>query len=126
MLFLINDTILDLDTARILHPLEAARFEALGVDFILQLGCELFAADPMVHKTHPERVRRLLSLIALKMPAVNAVEFFVSSNSGRPQDVMATTKVLHEVVLQTMAAQQQAGQLDLATVDKAVWHRRAA
>ena len=48
MLFLLNDVVFDLDEATPVTPADARRFEKLGFDYVLELGCELFAENPML------------------------------------------------------------------------------
>ncbi|OYW80225.1 MAG: hypothetical protein B7Z26_06805, partial [Asticcacaulis sp. 32-58-5] len=76
MYFLLNDLVLELEPSTMMHPLDAERFEALSLDYIAQLGKEMFAQDPQAHRKNPERARRLAYLIQLKMPRVNAAQFF--------------------------------------------------
>ena len=65
----------DLDEACPVTPADARRFEKLDFDYVLQLGCELFAEDPLLHRHDPERARRLAWLIAERSPDVNAALF---------------------------------------------------
>jgi hypothetical protein len=126
LFFLLNDLVLELDPSRMMHPLEAERFEALSLDYIAQLGKEMFAQDPQAHRQNPERARRLAYLIQLKMPRVNAVQFFAMSNQGRVEDIDASFKSLNEMVVGMMYQEQMAGALNASKVDQAVWHRQAA
>ena len=126
MQFLINDIILDFEPATMLNPVDSGRFSELSVDYITQLGQEMFALDPLVHRNHAERVRRLCFLLHLKMPKTNAAQFFVTSTSGNPQDVHVQYKSLNEMVLNMMYQQQKAGQLNAQKVDDAVWQKLAA
>lgn len=126
MYFLLNDLILDIDAAHMMNPLDADRFAALSIDYIALLGKEMFAEDPMAHRKNPERARRLAYLIYLKMPRVNAAQFFPISNSGTADSVDASFKSLNEMALGMMYEQQKIGQLDASKVDNEVWHRMAA
>ncbi len=126
MFFLLNDVVLDVDPNRFLQPLEADRFAALGIDYIAQLGKEMFADDPQAHRSNPERARRLCYLIHLKMPRINAAQFFVATANGQPEGVEAKFESIHEMALGMMLEQQSAGLLDARKVDAAVWHRMAA
>lgn len=63
MLFLLNDVVFDLDEACPVTPGDARRFERLGFDYVLELGCELFAEDPLLQRNDPHRARRLAWLI---------------------------------------------------------------
>ena len=64
MLFLLNDVVFDLDEASPVTPGDARRFENLELDYALELGCELFSEDPMLHLNDPQRARRLAWLAA--------------------------------------------------------------
>ena len=48
MMFLLNDAVLTLDSAR--PPLDPIRFRALSLDFILKLGAEAFADELKAYK----------------------------------------------------------------------------
>ncbi len=124
--FLLNDIILDIDTQRMVSPLDAERFDALSIDYIAMLGKEMFAEDATAHRRNPERARRLAFLIHLKMPRVNAAQFFPTATGGAPETVDAQFKSLNEMALGAMYQQQMAGQLDATKVDYEVWHRMAA
>ncbi|MCA1935001.1 hypothetical protein [Asticcacaulis sp.] len=124
--FLLNDVVFDLDPSRMMHPLDAQRFEALSIDYIAQLGKEMFAENPQAHRYNPERARRLCYLLHLKMPHVNAAQFLDQAGRGQAADVLADFKALNEMALGMMYQQQVIGQLDAAKVDGAVWHRHAA
>ncbi len=124
LFFLLNDFILDIDPSRMMHPLEADRFAALSVDYIAQLGKEMFAEDPQAHRRNPERVRRLCYLINLKQPRVNAAQFFVSGPGIA--GVEAEFKSVNDADLGALYQQQMAGRLNARVVDQEVWHRMAA
>lgn len=126
MYFLLNDLVLDIEPTRMMHPLDAERFESLSLDYIAQLGKEMFAEDAMAHRKNSERARRLAYLIHLKMPRINAAQFFVMSANGQPESVDAAFKSLNEMAMGMMYEQQMRGQLDSNKVDHAVWHRMAA
>ncbi len=126
MYFLLNDLILDIDPTRMMQPLEADRFEALSMDYIAELGKEMFAEDAGTHRKNTERARRLAYLIHMKMPRVNAAQFFPISNDGTPASVDANFKSINEMTLGFMYEQQMAGQLDTHKIEYEVWHRMAA
>ena len=54
MLFLLNDVVFDLDEACPVTPGDARRFERLGFDYVLELGCDMFAEDPLLRPMYPE------------------------------------------------------------------------
>jgi hypothetical protein len=124
--FLLNDLILDIDTSRMAHPLDAERFSALSIDYIAQLGKEMFAEDIQAHRKNQERARRLAYLIQLKMPRINAAQFFVTGDSGKADCVDTSFKSLNDMAMGAMYEQQMRGQLDAGKVDYEVWHRMAA
>lgn len=126
MYFLLNDLVLELEPSTMMHPLDAERFEALSLDYIAQLGKEMFAQDAQAHRKNPERARRLAYLIQLKMPRVNAAQFFAMSNQGRVEDIDASFKALNEMAMGMMYQEQLSGALNASKVDQAVWHRQAA
>jgi hypothetical protein len=123
--FLLNDVVLDVDSSHMMHPLDAERFSALSIDYIAQLGREMFAEDAMAHRSNPERARRLCYLIQLKMPRVNAAQFYVTA-LGDPMAIETDFQSINEMALGMMLQQQVAGMLDARKVDAAVWHRMAA
>ncbi len=125
MYFLLNDVVLDVDSSHMMHPLDAERFSALSIDYIAQLGREMFAEDAMAHRSNPERARRLCYLIQLKMPRVNAAQFYVTA-LGDPMAIETDFQSINEMALGMMLQQQVAGMLDARKVDAAVWHRMAA
>jgi hypothetical protein len=124
--FLLNDMVLEFEPSRMMHPLDAERFSALSADYIAQLGREMFAEDAFAHRKNPERARRLAYLIHLKMPRINAAQFFVTIANGNPAGVEPSFKSLNEMAMGMMYEQQSRGQLDAQKVDNAVWHRMAA
>jgi len=124
--FLLNDVVLDVDSTHMMHPLDAERFSALSIDYIAQLGKEMFAEDAMAHRSNPERARRLCYLIHLKMPRINAAQFYVTAMTGDPAAVETDFQSINEMVLSLMLDQQSSGTLDARKVDAAVWHRMAA
>lgn len=126
MFFLLNDVILDINPQSMMHPLDQERFSALSMDYISQLGREMFAADPNAHRNSPEKARRLAFLISLKMPRINAAQFFTSSPMSGLEGVEATYKSLNDMAMGMMFEQQSKGDLDAQKVDHAVWHRLAA
>lgn len=126
MYFLLNDHIFDIDPSRMLQPLDEDRFSALSPDYIALLGREMFAEDAQVHKRNPERARRLAYLIHLKMPRINAAQFFVMKADGSPNSVDADFKSVNPDNLGALYQQQMMGMLSASRVDQEVWHRMAA
>jgi len=117
MLFLLNDVVFDLDEACPVTPADARRFEKLGFDYVLELGCELFAEDPLLHRTDPGRARRLAWLIAERSPEINAALFAAPARDCAPE--------LVEPIRQ-LSSRAARGKLDAVAADRAVWNRMAA
>jgi len=126
MLFLLNDVVFDLDEATPVTPADARRFEKLGFDYVLELGCELFAEDPMLHRTDPGRARRLAWLIAERSPEINAALFAAPAADCHPDLVEPRFCALPEAVINQLGRRDKKGQLDAVAADRAVWNRMAA
>jgi len=126
MLFLMNDVVFDLDEASPVTSADARRFERLGFDYLLELGCELFAEDPLMHRNDPERARRLAWLIHDRSPEVNAALFAAPEFNCDPALVEPRFCALPEAVLSQLHVKSGKGRLDAVTADRTVWGRMAA
>jgi hypothetical protein len=126
MLFLLNDVVFDLDEACPVTAGDARRFEALELDYVLELGCELFAEDPLLHHNDPQRARRLAWLIHDRSPDVNAALFAAPEAGCNPDLVEPQFCALPEPVMRQLKARATKGKLDAVSADKAVWMRLAA
>ncbi len=126
MLFLLNDVVFDLDEACRVSAVDARRFEKLDFDYVLELGCELIAEDPLQHRTDPERARRLAWLIADRSPEVNAALFAAPAKGCDPDLVEPRFCALPEAVLHQLDAADHLGALTPVAADRAVWNRMAA
>ena len=126
MLFLLNDVVFDLDAACPVSPADARRFETLGLDYVLELGCELFAEDPMLHRNDPQRARRLAWLIADRSPQVNAALFAAPEAGCAPELVEPRFCALPVMVMDQLNRRASAGKLNAVAADKVVWGRLAA
>lgn len=126
MLFLLNDVVFDLDEASPVTPADARRFEKLDFDYVLELGCELFAEDPLMHRNDPGRARRLAWLIADRSPEVNAALFAAPDAGCAPELVEPRFCALPEAVMRQLSARAGRGRLDAVAADRAVWGRMAA
>jgi hypothetical protein len=125
MLFLLNDALIPLDP-RDGPPLEPARFRALSLPFLLKLGAEMFAEDPLLHQTSPEKARRLACLIQSKAPQVNAALFVAPARNCAPEEVVARVAEVSVEVMAGLHVRAQTGDLNPVTADKDVWRRMAA
>ncbi|WP_439471942.1 hypothetical protein [Brevundimonas sp.] len=126
MLFLLNDVVFDLDEACPVTAGDARRFEALELDYVLELGCELFAEDPLLHHNDPQRARRLAWLIHDRSPDVNAALFAAPEVGCNPDLVEPQFCALPEMVMRQLQTRATKGKLDAVAADKAVWMRLAA
>jgi len=126
MLFLLNDVVFDLDEACPVTAVDARRFEALDLDYVLELGCELFAEDPLLHHTDPQRARRLAWLIHNRSPDVNAALFAAPAAGCDPDLVEPQFCALPEPVMRQLKTRATKGKLDAVAADRAVWMRLAA
>ena len=124
MLFLLNDVVFDLDEACPATPADARRFEQLGFDYVLELGCELFAEDPLLHRNDPARARRLAWLIANRSSDVNAALFAAPEAGCEPGLVEPRFCALPDMVMRQLQAKGR--RLDAVAADRAVWNRLAA
>ncbi len=126
MIFLMNDTMLDVDMRTLAPPLAAARFRALTLTFVLKLGRELYAEQPLLHRADPERAKRLAALIVCKAPNVNAALFEVPHAGCAPEQVNARLAEVGIEVLAHLSGKQADATLTPWTVDCEVWRRMAA
>ena len=126
MLFLMNDVVFDLNEASPVTSADARRFEKLGFDYLMELGCELFAEDPLLHRNDPERARRLAWLIHDRSPDVNAALFAAPETDCDPALVEPLFCALPDNVMRQLHARGGKGQLDAVAADRAVWGRMAA
>ena len=126
MIFLMNDTVLDVDMRRLAPPLAAARFRALSLSFVLKLGRELYAEQPLLHRADPERATRLAALIVCKAPKVNAALFEVPLPACKPELIEARLAEVSIEVMAHLSGKQADATLTPWTVDCEVWRRMAA
>ena len=126
MLFLFNDAVLTLDAETLSVAKAKSQQAPLRFEFISRMGQELFAEDPLVHKTRPERARRLAGLILTTAPTVNAA-LFLAPRAGCPVDqVQFRYAQVDFEVLCGLASRQAAGGITTLDADRMVWRRLAA
>ncbi|HEY3799821.1 MAG TPA: hypothetical protein VGL58_15840, partial [Caulobacteraceae bacterium] len=89
MLFLLNDAVFRLDTAALTPPMGSQRFGRLTFDFVRELGCELYAEEPLLHCMSPGRATRLAALIATKAPKINGA-LFVAPGFDCPPELVTS------------------------------------
>ena len=126
MLFLMNDRVLDLADCVVSPDHLSHRFAALSLAAVSRMGRELYAEAPLLHHTHPERARRLASLIMAKSPLVNAALFVCPQQGCLPNDVTVQYTNLTPASLDRLLAVQTTGQLTTLAADRQVWKRLAA
>ncbi len=126
MIFLMNDTLLDVDMRTLAPPLTAGRFRALTLGFVLRLGRELYAEQPLLHHDNPERAVRLAALIVCKAPQVNAALFGAPHVGCEPYQVGSRLAEIGIEVLAGLSSRQAASTLTPAAADREVWRRMAA
>ncbi len=126
MIFLMNDTVLDVEMRRLAPPLAAGRFRALTLPFVLRLGGELYAEQPLLHRDDPERAERLAALIVCKAPEVNAALFEAPYAGCSPEQVASRLAEVGVEVMAYLRGRQAAAALTPFAVDCEVWRRMAA
>ena len=126
MLFLLNDVVFDLDEACPAPSHDVRRFEKLDFDYVLEMGCDLFAEDPLLHRNDPARARRLAWLIAHKTEGVNAALFAAPVAGCAPELVEPRFCALPETIIGQLQSRAAHGRLSAVAADKAVWGRMAA
>lgn len=126
MLFLVNDVVLNLDGAQLAPPVAAQRFKALSMGFVEKLGRELFAEEPLLHRVHLERARRLAGLILLKQPEINAALFVAPARNCDPSQVSVRYAQISFEIMGVLYERQQSGTLNAVEADRQVWRRLAA
>ncbi|MES2034608.1 MAG: hypothetical protein V4466_10560 [Pseudomonadota bacterium] len=126
MLFLMNEVVLNLDALDLAPPVTAQRFAKLNLQFVSQLGAELFSEEPLLQRVAPERAARLAALIVAKAPEINAA-LFVAPSKGCPVDhVQSRYASLGFEVMSVLYDRQRHGVLTTVEADRHVWRRLAA
>lgn len=126
MLFLLNDTVLDVKPVTMPSRLAGRRMRSLSFDDLVRMGQELFAEDPLLQYARPGRAERLATLIMAKAPAINAALFVAPSFKCSAAAVHARFASVGSEVLNQLRARQVDGRLDMVTADRQVWRRLAA
>src|SRR5665647_1075626 len=115
-----NDVVLTLDTRAMSLPLEVQRFRSLSLAFVIELGQELFAEDPLLPHNDPERAGRLALLLAAKQPELNAALFVAPVAGCKPEEVTTRFCGLSFDVMASLWARQNDGGLNPVTADREV------
>jgi hypothetical protein len=126
MLFLMNDVVLSFDAAELTPPMTRDRFAALSINYVAELGKELFAEEPLLHRKDLERAQRLAALIVAKAPEINAALFIAPGRGCRKDDVQVRYAQLSVEIMGALLQRQKAGALTNVEADRQVWRRLAA
>jgi hypothetical protein len=126
MLFLLNDTVFNLDAVALAPPVAARRFERLSQKFVTNLGAEMFAKDPLLHITAPEKAMRLAALIVAKTPEINAALFVAMAKNCPVDQVAVRYAQISFEVMGLLYSRQQDGLRNHLEADRQVWRRLAA
>lgn len=126
MLFLMNDVVLSFDAADLTPPMTRDRFAALSIGYVGELGKELFAEEPLLHRKDLERAQRLAALIVAKAPEINAALFIAPGRGCLVSDVQVRYAQLSVEIMGALLQRQKAGALTNVEADRQVWRRLAA
>lgn len=127
MLFLLNDTVLDLKAPVPLpRRLSGGRLGSLSFDDLVRMGQELFSEDPLLQYARPGRAERLATLISARAPSINAALFVAPAAKCPARAVQARFASIGMEVMAQLKARQVDGNLDMVSADRQVWRRLAA
>ena len=126
MYFLLNDAVLSLQGENLSSSFLIKRFGAIGFDAVQSLGQELFAEEPVVQHSHPERAMKLAALIQSKKPTINAALFVAPAKGCPPEQVGVRFASVDVAVMASLQRAHALGRLDAVFADKEVWRRLAA
>ncbi|MEI7932423.1 MAG: hypothetical protein WCI21_05135 [Alphaproteobacteria bacterium] len=126
MLFLLNDVVFKFKPEEVRPPIGEAGLSAMSLETITQLGAELFAANPTLHRTDPDRAIKLACLINARWPAINAALFIARVPGCHYSQVVSRYADVALDVISGLNKRQEQGSLPTAAVDEAVWRRLAA
>lgn len=126
MFFLLNDAVLSLQGDDLAPHVVARRFASVRFDYVQTLGRELFAEEPLIQHTHPERAMKLAALIVAKQPTINAALFVAPARGCKPSQVGVRFASLDLTMIGNLQRAQGAGTLDAVLADREVWRRLAA
>lgn len=126
MLFLMNDVVFSFDAAELAPPMERDRFAKLSMNYVSELGRELYAAEPLLHLKDPERATRLAALIISKAPEINAALFIAPGRGCLVENVQVRYAQIGLEVMGALLQRQKAGGLTNVEADRQVWRRLAA
>jgi hypothetical protein len=126
MLFLMNDVVFSLDGVARGARLRGRRFSQLSMPAIIRMGQELYATEPLLQHSRPDRAQRLGALISSKAPMINAALFVAPSHDCAPADVTVRFVSAQFEVMAELYTLQQDGGLNAVKADRHIWRRLAA
>jgi len=121
-----NDVVLDLDTVDLTPSAAAERYRRLSLDYVSELGRELYAEHPLLQYEAPERAARLAVMIVAKDPDINAALFVAPAFNCPIDQVSVRYAQIGFEVMGLLYKRQQAGKLTNVVADREVWRRLAA
>jgi len=126
MLFLMNDVVFSLDGVVRDAQMGGTQVKKLSMPSIITMGQELYAAEPLLQHTHPDRALRLAALISAKAPMINAALFVAPSLDCRPADVTVRFVSAEFELMADLYNLHRDGQLNTVKADRVIWRRLAA
>ena len=126
MLFLMNDVVFSFDAGEMAPPVPRDRFAQLSLNYVSELGRELYAEEPLLHLKDPERAARLASLIISKAPEINAALFIAPGRGCLVDQVQVRYAQIGMDVMGALLMRQKSGGLTNIEADRQVWRRLAA
>jgi len=126
MLFLLNDVVFQIEGVAMDARLGDGGMRSLALPAVIQMGKELFAAQPLLQRRASERARRLAALISAKAPMINAALFLAPSAGCAPEEVTVRFASCQFEVMAQLASMQKEGGLDAVSADNKLWRRLAA
>jgi hypothetical protein len=116
MLFLLNDTVLEVGSTMKTPPGFARQVASSTMDELLRLVGQEFEADRDFARRSPVRAQRAALMLLLKAPTHNAALFVPG-----PDGVRARLASLDLLVMFQLKGVQDAGQLTASEVNARVW-----
>ena len=126
MLFLLNDVILNLGAGVTPPPLDLRAMDALSFNAVAALAQEMYADEPLLHRSDEARAKRLALLIQRKQPSINAALFVAPAQGCSPDAVAVRYAALSIEAMSQLYVEHKAGRLTPAVADSHVWRRMAA
>lgn len=123
MLFLLNDTVIDLGPNLDVSPAIAARVSGLSPAEVVDLVREAFSKSPGLAARSPAAARKAALMLVIKAPSINAA-MVVPMAPGCPLSEVSTRFAsVDEPVLNELKAYQDNGALNAGIVNLHVWER---